>query len=127
MVKAPREPELARPTTGVKMPQPEPVDDALFGDEPPAVEPAAEPVDPLRDWAPFPESPAAGRYGAPPYDHAPVSLTADGLTFVVGQWQVSRRWDGSKKRWSPMGFWALRATGGRPISFEPKGWREWRD
>ena len=77
----------------------------------------------------FPSEPMPGRYSKePPYDHAPVLLTDGRMEHgVVGQWQVSRRWDGSKKRWGPIGFWALRATGGRPVGFTPTGWRVWRD
>lgn len=82
-------------------------------------------------FKPFPTEPFPGRYGEPPYDHAPVQLTPDGERFMVAQWQVSRRWSGAKPgvapRWESYGFWAIRATGGRPITFTPTGWREHRD
>ena len=70
----------------------------------------------------FPPEPMSGRYGAPPYDHAPVQLTADGAGWAVAQWQISRRWGGNK-RWEPYGFWALRSSGGKPVPFTPIGWR----
>jgi len=130
MAKQPREPEFARPTTGVKMP---PEDDTLFGDEPtaePEVAPptAAPETDPLADWRVMPAEPAGGHYGVPPYDHGLVRLTLDGEQSVVAQWQTSRRWagTGSSKRWEAYGFWAQRNTGGKPVAFVPKGWREWR-
>jgi len=98
----------------------------------PVVEPVAQLAQPEAPVAPagfkaFPLEPFPGRYGEPPYDHAPVQLTPDGERFMVAQWQVSRRWAGGDKRWEPIGFWAIRATGGKAITFKPTGWREHRD
>ena len=141
MVKAQRE---------APKPQLEPeTDDSLFGDDPPAElstdlsspsepdapEPVAQSAQLAQPEAPavpagfkaFPLEPFPGRYGEPPYDHAPVQLTPDGERFMVAQWQVSRRWAGGDKRWEPIGFWAIRATGGKAITFKPTGWREHRD
>jgi len=151
MAKAQREFTRPAPT-----PEPAPVaDDGLFGDEltaespappepdPPQAEATAEPqsIAPPADsgemprapdgFKPLTDEPFPGRYGAPPYDHAPVQLTPDGERFMVAQWQVSRRWSGARPGnppgWEPYGFWAIRATGGRPITFKPVGWREHRD
>jgi hypothetical protein len=118
-------------------------DDGLFDDAPSSepvvespvlavaeeaqVEPVAAEVILAEGFSAFPLEPPEGRYSKePPYDHAPVWLT-NGEHGAVGQWQVTRRWDGPKKRWGPVGFWALRATGGRPVGFTPTGWRVWRD
>jgi hypothetical protein len=134
--------KLQRETSKVEPVAEASVDDGLFGGE--SAESASEIVEPFAEAAPevspeiavpegfsgfFPEPPDAGRYSKePPYDHAPVLLTDGRMERgVVGQWQVTRRWDGSKKRWGSVGFWALRATGGRPVGFTPTGWRVWRD
>ena len=127
MAKQSRDYKFAAPDEGVKMPQSE--DDALFGDNSPAEAPPAEPEDPMRNWHAMPEPPeVGGRYGAPPYDHALVLLTLDGEQSVVAQWQASWRWagTGAGKRWEAYGFWAQRNTGGKPVAFVPKGWREWQ-
>jgi hypothetical protein len=140
---------MAKAQREIPKPQPEPeTDDSLFGDAP-SSEPVsadlpielaeAQDVIPAGSidestvsvapagFKPFPIEPFPGRYGEPPYDHAPVQLTPDGERFMVAQWQVSRRWAGGDKRWEPIGFWAIRATGGKAITFKPTGWREHRD
>ena len=142
---------MAKAQREIPKSQPEPENyesqtgDSLFGEdaslgsailsEPDAPEPVAQSAQLAQPEAPavpagfkaFPLEPFPGRYGEPPYDHAPVQLTPDGERFMVAQWQVSRRWAGGDKRWEPIGFWAIRATGGKAITFKPTGWREHRD
>jgi hypothetical protein len=122
------EPEPPPVETPVE-PEAPPVEE-LVAPEPPPANSGESPQTPAGFKA-FPIEPIPGRYGEPPYDHAPVQLTPDGERFMVAQWQVSRRWAGAEPgvapRWALYGFWAIRATGGRPITFKPTGWREHRD
>jgi hypothetical protein len=104
--------EFARPTTGAKMPESVNLfEDAQVGES------LAAPA--FRD---IPPPSALARYGEAPYDHAYVQLTPDGEVSVVAKWQITRRI--IKGRWEPWGYWAARDMGGKPITFEPLGWRE---
>ena len=111
-----KQPEFARPTTGVKMP-----DSGLFDDPSPAPEPIKK-----VEWKALPAPPPPGRYGGTsPYNHAPVLVTPDGERAVVAQWQTTRKM--LRGVWTPIGFFAGRNTGGRPVGFEPVGWREYSE
>lgn len=104
-----KEQQFAKPTTGVKMPDPS----NLFSDA------AVVPAEAFHD---MPEPPPVARYGAAPYDHAYVMLTSDGEDSHVAKWQITRRI--LKGRWEPYGYWAGRNAGGKTVGFEPLGWRE---
>jgi hypothetical protein len=104
--------EFARPTTGVKTPESVNLFEDAEGNAP-----SASPA--FRD---IPPPPALARYGEAPYDHAYVQLTSDGETFAIAKWQITRKI--TKGRWEPWGYWAARDMGGKPVDFEPLGWRE---
>ncbi len=103
--------EFTKPqSVGVRMPETPPVG-GLFDEEPKKSE-----------WLDLPATPVPGKYGAFPYNHAPVLLTPDGEIGVVAQWQTSRRV--TRARWEHYGFWADRNRGGKPVGFEPLGYKE---
>ena len=78
---------------------------------------------PKVEWLDMPPLPEPGKYGAFPYDHSPVWLTADGEQGVVAQWRTTREFDRKTLRWAHVGFWTERNTGGRRFAIEPLGYR----
>lgn len=71
-----------------------------------------------------------GEIGADETSGRPVVLTGQNQTQVC-VWRVSRRFvpgpDGRGGRFEPVGFWALRNSGGQRIQFEPTAWRPYTE
>lgn len=79
------------------------------------------------NWLDLPDPPESGKYGGYPYDHAYVRLTPDGSAEIVAQWRTTREFDRGTIKWTHVGFWTERNTGGRRISFEPLGYRRFEE
>jgi hypothetical protein len=113
-----KHPEFKAPQD-VRFKQPE---QGLFDDEPAVEAPGIE-------WLDMPEPIALRDVQLQtlcyPYSGEPVWLTPDGTTEYIAVWRVTREFkDG---RFQPVGFWALRNSGGQRIGFEPLGYRKYEE
>ncbi len=109
-------PEFKKPE-GVQVKQPSAAE--LFGD-------AAVPETP-DDWRTFDgDGSLAGpmdRFGAAPFDGFPVELKDRREATQDGRWKLSRRYDQSKQRFVPYGFWVCYPDVKRELPFVPMAWR----